>query len=215
MLPTQHRPAGAAFALPLIPTLLHSLALAPVVGHALSPWSNKLNLNPAVILPNYRFVRPAGDPVPTSSGAQNPLPLALPTIAPTAPLPVTVVVSVRPVSGSPSARFYITLASVTDPATVRDHAELTARPDGTFAFGITDHDAGVARGTGLTLWALGSDGRVIARLPIAVATQTVGFGADGQFHAAGLPSWVAPVAVIGGVAIVGVIAAGFVLSEKA
>ena len=161
-------------------------------------------LNPAVILPNYRPFRAAGDPV------------AVGTLMPATPAEIAAdmgpTIAVRVLSGAPAARFRLTDERATpENIASAEGAELAAQPDGSYAFTLPHRGA---NGHTLILWALSSDGRVIARLPLAVTASAWDFGADGQFHAAGLPSWVAPVAVIGGVAIVGVIVAGFVLSEK-
>ncbi len=171
-------------------------------------------LDPRLFIPNYRPFRAAGDPVPAVSIAQNPLPLPPPRPATAAEIAADMgpTIAVRVLSGAPAARFRITDERATpENVASAEGAELAAQPDGSYAFTLPHHDAS---GHTLILWALGSDGRVIARLPLAITTSTWDFGADGQFHAAGLPSWVAPVAVIGGVAVVGAIIAGFVLSEK-
>lgn len=112
--------------------------------------------------------------------------------------PTFPVLSVRVASSAPAAQFFGSEPGATNIATA-EKVELVRRADGTFATemrGSLDH--------GL-LWAVAPDGRVLDRIAITGQSAEYQFGADGKFHEPGMPGWVAPVAIVGGVALVAAI----------
>ena len=114
------------------------------------------------------------------------------------PVPSSVAVRVEP--GAPGALFYVTPMTAATPD-VPDRVQLVLRP--------SDYTwAGDTAGPG-TLWAVNSVGdtrEVFDRVSVGDGAVMRVWGTDGRFHMPDeLPKWVAPVAIVGGIALVAAI----------
>lgn len=104
-------------------------------------------------------------------------------------------ITVRPQSGAPLARFFVTSPTATDIATA-ERGELSRQSDGSFSATMTG-TLGRA-----SVWAVAADGRVLDRAAYEGGDRSFAFDASGHFGElpASNAGWVMPVVAVGVVA---------------